>query len=197
MRSRIAAPSRSHRSTRSTLCRCSQSCPSTRTAFGADVVRDERHVIALSAQLASGSGRVALELACLRPRKPTSGEQPRVAAIRDHDLRLALRVPAQPRDDSELEQEQLHVPRQAARCTSSRRSGSCCAAGAMTNRRPEERLEKDALEGLRATARRAPEPAFHGSRWPASAASGLPEERVELLDVQLPDHCCPTRSFDS
>ena len=56
--------------------------------------------------------QLALELHVLRTEEANVLlEQPRVAAVRDHDLELALRVAAQPGDDAELEEQQLNALR--------------------------------------------------------------------------------------
>jgi hypothetical protein len=54
--------------------------------------------------------KVRLELVLLDAEEPDAlGEQASVPAVGDHDLDLALRVPAQARDDAELEQQHLDV----------------------------------------------------------------------------------------
>ena len=130
MRSRIAAPSRSQRSIRSTLWRRSQSRSVKRSAaLVADVGGDERHVVVAqrTARRAGSARSSRSQLALLGAEEADAArEQPRVAPVGDHDLVLAaLGRPAQARDHAELEQQVLHVAREPPRCRTSTRPGSC------------------------------------------------------------------------
>src|SRR5947209_2947184 len=75
---------------------------------------DERRVVAAERPAVERhGGKGDLELALLGSEEPdVLCEQPRVAAVRDHDFDLAVLVMAQAADHPELEEEQLDIARQ-------------------------------------------------------------------------------------
>src|SRR5581483_12042991 len=76
-----------------------------RAAVGTDVAGDAGHVVVRQRRaLLRDLRELAIELRLLGAEEPDiAREEPRVAPVRDHDLDLALRVTAEPRDDAELE----------------------------------------------------------------------------------------------
>ena len=72
----------------------------------------------------------------------------RVATIREDDLRLALRVPAESRHDSKLEQQQLHVLRKLLAVRGVRHLNRLARQQRRRAVTSEERLQEDALVRL-------------------------------------------------
>ena len=209
MRSRIAVPRCSHRSMRSTLWRRSQSWSAQRERRRCGCKSATTgHVVAARAPCSAAASReLPVELGLLAPRKPTlRGEQPCIAPVRDDDLDLTLRVPAAPRHDPELEEEQLDVLRELLAVG---RVGDLDRVARQERRRAV--AGEQGLEEARLTLR-GPQPRPLGDplsallRAGAARPSALPEELVEFVHVELvesgrrgdrapethsadPDHC--------